>query len=229
MEFEKATIVPVELKEEEKTIQQVTVDVSKYLKVKSKKKKNTKIALPQNELRKVFLKNIYYLDRDYSKFIVAGYFESLEQSVGILLKTGKSYIFWPYNTFNDLVVHFDQITSSLLSEAKKGYSIRNTDGYELKVKKVFGNIYVSLRDKERTILLNQSEWTQFTRNLYEVKKHLAELFVNEQLIKLFIDRVLVAEEEDDAIPPLGLPGHFVNKLVDEVLFFKKLLVWNQQQ
>jgi len=196
---------------------------------KKKKRRVMKVSLPPNTIREVFLKNIFYLDKDYSKFVVVGYFESYEHRVGILFKTGKSYVFWSYQTLNDLAVHFDNITSSLIGEAKTGYSIRNAEGYALKVKKVFGNIYVSVSDKERTVLLNSDEWVQFMRSFHVIRKHLIELFTNEQLIQLFIDRVLVSEEEDDAIPPEGLPTHITNKLVDDVLFFKKWLVWNQQK
>lgn len=201
--------------------------IANVIKTKAKRK-NTKVPLPQNALREVFLKNIFYLDRDYSKFIVVGYFEKFDESVGVLFKTGKSYAFWPYDIFNDLVVHFEEISDSLKA-GKSGYSIKISKGYELKVRKVFGSLFVSIRDKERTVLLNQSEWGQLVRNLHEVKKHLAELFSNEQLIKLFIERVLIAESEDDAVPPDGLPTHFVNKLIDEVLFFKKWLVWQKQK
>lgn len=228
MEFEETTVVPAMVPQQEEKEKEVVVEASKYLKTKPKRK-NTKVALPQNTIREIFLKNIFYLDKDYSKFVVVGYFENLEHTVGLLFKTGKSYTFWPYSIFNELAVHFDNITSSLTSDTKKGYSIRNAEGYELKVKNVFGNLYVSIHDKERTILLNHSEWVQFMRSLHEIKKHLVELFTNEQLIQIFIDRVLISEEEDDAIPPEGLPTHFVNKLVDEVLFFKKWLIWNQQQ
>jgi hypothetical protein len=94
---------------------------------------------------------------------------------------------------------------------------------------VFGNLYVSVSDKERTVLLNHDEWVQFMRSFHVIRKHLIELFTNERLIQLFIDRVLISEEDDDAIPPEGLPTHITNKLVDDVLFFKKWLVWNQQQ
>lgn len=226
MECEEATVVPVVVSEEQ--LKEVIVEPSEYSKTKPKRK-NVKVSLPQNTIREIFLKNIFYLDKDYSKFVVVGYFESLEDKVGLLFKTGKSYIFWPFNTFNDLAVHFDSLTSSLVSDDKKGYSIRIAEGYALKVKKVFGKLYVSIHDKERTVLLNHGEWVQFMRSLREIKKHLVELFNNEQLIQLFIDRVLVSEEEDDAIPPEGLSTHFVNTLVDEVLFYRKWLVWNQQQ
>ena len=215
MEFGEASLLPKE-------------DVQGKVQEKHKKR-NTKVILPQNTIREIFLKNIFYLDKSYSKFVVTGYFESIDHTVGVLFKTGMSYIFWPYSTFNDLAVYFDNITSSLVSGDKKGYYIRNDDGCAIKIKKIFGNLYVSIYDKERTISLNQSEWVQFTRSLHEIKKHLVELFTNEKLIQLFIDRVLVSEEEDDAIPPEGLPVHIINKLIDEVLFFKKLLVWNPQQ
>jgi hypothetical protein len=207
---------------------QVSFEAGNQLKRKQKRK-NVKVSLPPNTIREVFLKNIFYLDKDYSKFLVVGYFESYEHRIGLLFKTGKSYVFWSYQTFNDLAVHFDNITSSLRSENKQGYSIRTTEGYALKVKKVFGNLYVSIHDKEHSILLNHDEWVQFMHSLHVVRKHLIELFTNEQLIQLFIDRVLVSEEEDDAVPPEGLPTHITNKLVDDVLFFKKWLVWNQQQ
>lgn len=225
MEVEGASTL---VSQQEMCVNKVSLAVGNQLKQKQKRK-NVKVSLPPNTMREVFLKNIFYLDKDYSKFLVVGYFESYEHKIGILLKTGKSYVFWSYQTFNDLAVHFDNITSSLCSETKQGYSIRTTEGYTLKVKKVFGNLYVSIHDREHSILLNHDEWVQFMRSLHVVKKHLVELFTNEQLIQLFIDRVLISEEEDDAIPPEGLPTHITNKLVDDVLFFKKWLVWNQQQ
>jgi hypothetical protein len=95
---------------------QVSLDGGK----KKQKRRNMKVSLPPNTIREVFLKNIFYLDKDYSKFVVVGYFESYEHKVGILFKTGKSYVFWSYQTFNDLAVHFDNITSSLITEAKTG-------------------------------------------------------------------------------------------------------------
>jgi len=227
MEVEGASNTVSQQQQQEVGENQVSLDAGNQL--KRKKRKINKVPLPPNTLREVFLKDIIYLDEDCSKFLVVGYFESYKHKVGILLKTGKSYVFWPYQTFTELAVHFDNITSSFSSETKQGYSIRTAEGYTLKVKKVFGNLYVSIHDKEHSILLNRDEWVQFMRSLHEVMKYLIELFTNEQLIQLFIDRVLVAEEEDDAVPPEGLPTHITNKLVDEVLFFKKWLVWNKQQ
>lgn len=227
MEFEKATILSTQQPAEEEEVEETTGQIE-VMTAKNPRRKNTKVPLPRSTIREIFLKSIFYLDKDCSKFIVVGYFESLMRTVGVLFKTGKSYIFWPYSAFNDLAVHFDEITSSLTDETKKGYSVTtNEGGYTLKVRKVFGNLYVSIHDKERVILLNRDEWDQFVRSLHEIKKYLVELFTNEELIRMFIDRVLISQEEDDAIPPTGLPTHFVNKLVDEVLFFKKWLIWDQ--
>lgn len=190
------------------------------------KRKCTKVALPENALREIFLKDIFYIDRDHSKFVVAGYFENYDKPIGILFKTGNSYIYWPFDVLNSFLVHLNEITSSLENATNK-YKLTIDGGNEVKIRNVFGKFYVSIRDSEHTILLNKSEWSQFLLSVHEVKKHLADLFYNEQLITSFIERILIAENEDDAIPPEGLPTHFVNKLVDEVLFCKKWLVWNR--
>lgn len=191
----------------------------------AKKKKPTKIALPHNTLRETFLKKIYYLDNDYSKWLAVGLFQKLDKNIGVLIKTGKSYLFWSYNNFNQLSVYFNGITEAL-NGSPGTISVRTPGGYEIKVRKVFGKQFVSLRDNERTILLSTDEWSQFLRNLSQVKKHLAELFVLETDIQTFIERVLKAENEDDAVPPDGLPAYIVNQLIDEVLLYKKWLQWH---
>lgn len=194
---------------------------------KMKKKRNVSAPrVPPNLLKEVFLKKILYLDKSLSKFAVVGIFEHLNRQLGLLIKSGRSFTFWNFDTFNHLCVKFDNITQTL-TEGDSSFKITGNDD-EIKIKKVFGNFYVSVRDKERrNILLNKDEWTQLLRNLHEVQNHFTQLFVCEDLIQLFVDRVILAEGEDDAIPPAGLPSHLVNQLVDEVLFFKKWLLWRQ--
>lgn len=179
--------------------------------------------LPENTLRKMFLKNIFYIDRDQSKFVAVGYFVDHDKHAGMLFKTAKSYVYWSYDAFNSFFVHFDDITSALENSENK-YRLSLDGEYEISIRKAFGKFYVCMRDGGRTILLNQSEWTHFLRSLREVQKHLLELFYYEPLIQNFIERVLAGESEDDAVPPEGLPAYLVNRLVDEVLFYKKWIV-----
>lgn len=194
-----------------------------------KKMVNNADAVPaepaSNVLKHVFLMNLHYLDTSLKKFTAIGVFQNRYQGVGILIKAGNTHMFWSYDAFNQLSVHFDKITETL-SDPGTGPVVsfpvlRLINGEELRVRKVFGKLYVAARDKERTILLKAEEWFQFIRVLDRIKKHLAELFIQEPEILTFIQR---AFEEDDAIPPEGLYTHFVNQLTDEVLYYKKWLV-----
>lgn len=185
-------------------------------------------ARPLNILQEVFLMNVYYLDRNFSKFAVVGIFEDQSAPLGVLIKAGANHIFWSYDTFNQLCVHFDEITDSIDRNTgpNPGFKLdHSSDG--LKVRKVFGKVYVGMRDNESTILLSRDEWAQFLHKIGGIRKYLTELWLHQESIQHFVTLVLKAKEEDDAIPPEDLPTHFVNQLVDEVNLYKKWLTWKK--
>lgn len=191
---------------------------------------------PLNMLQEVFLMNVYYLDRSLSKFAVVGIFERESTSLGILIKAGRSNIFWSYDTLNQLSPYFEKITENINDIANNTTMAVSSPRYKLdhskdgvKVRKVFGKLYVQMSDCESKILLNPDEWDQLLSNITQIKKYLTELWLHQESIQHFISLVLQSEEDDDAIPPGDLPSHFVNRLVDEVLFYKKWLVWNKRE
>lgn len=195
-------------------------------KEKKKKRLVSPPQVPPNLLKEVFLKKIFYLDRSLSKFAVVGVFERLDRKLGLLVRSGRSFIFWDFDTFNQMSVHFDKITKSLRNTESSSKFKITANGNEITIRKVFAKWYVLVRDKKRrNILLNESEWTQLLCNLPQIQKHFSELFVCENPIHSFVDLLIAAKDDDDAIPPKGLPSHLVNQLVDEVLFFKKWILW----
>lgn len=186
-------------------------------------------------LQEVFLMNVYYLDKSLSKFAVVGIFEGQSAPLGVLVKAGRSNIFWSCDTFNQLSPYFDKITENLIEStnttttvSKPRYKLDHSSN-GLKVRKVFGKLYVQMSDCENKILLNTDEWDQLLRNITQIRKYLTELWLHQESIQHFISLVLQSEEDDDAVPPEDLPAHFVNQLVDEVLFYKKWLVWNKRE
>lgn len=77
-----------------------------------------------------------------------------------------------------------------------------------------------LYDGEHTLSLNEAEWVQFTNNLPCVLIHLKELFITEDLTKMYVPQILASSEEYVSAPE-GPPLHLRDRLLDEVKLFQR--------
>lgn len=175
---------------------------------------------PPNLISGVFLKSVFFLDPELSKFIVAGVFENKGNSLGIVIRTKKSFIYWSYDIFNQLIVHFEKVTEALDTPKNKPH-IKLEGGEDIRMYSVYGKLYVALYDGERTVSLNKSEWNQFILSLPAVYTSLRDLFTNEDLIRSFIADLVTTGLT--AVPPESLPPVIVNRLIEEVGLYKPSL------
>lgn len=166
----------------------------------------------------VYLKSVFFLDEECSKLIIVGIFQNKGNSVGIVFKNKKKVVYWSLDVFNQFMDHANNITGSF--ESCKNYKAKLDSGEDIQLKNVFGRWYVYLFDGCYTLSLTHDDWTQFTNNLPCIRRQLRELFMSEDLFKIYILDIL-SSEEDFVPPPEGLPAYLVDRLFDEVQKFKR--------
>ena len=171
-----------------------------------------------NVLSGIFLKSVYFLDRDLTKSVIVGIFKNRGDSLGILFRGKKSNVFFSYDLFNQFAVHFNDITVAL--ETKKRLVVRLDSGEDMRVMPMWGTHCVSLRDKEHSVTLNTFEWSQFTNNLPLVNRCLRDLFMSEEFIKDFL-RQAISSEEEFVLINTELPCPVVDRLIDEIQYYKR--------
>lgn len=174
---------------------------------------------PINLLTGVFLKSVYFLTND--KYVIVGMFKNRGDTLGVLFKGVKGLVLWSYDVFNKFAVDFDKITAAL--EGKSKLHVKSDTGEDIKVGKVFGIPYVFLYDGERTISLTNEEWVQFVNNLPLIRTELTALFMNENLLRLYIAELVESEEGEVVTPSNDLPTPVVNRLSDEIALYKRRL------
>lgn len=171
-----------------------------------------------NLLTGVFLKTVFFLDKNLSKSVFTGIFKNRGDSLGIVFNGRHGPVFWSFGVLNHFLPHFNDVTIAF--ENKTRLHFRIDTGEDIKLQNIFGKPHVFLYDGEHTLSLNGEEWTQFTNNLPLVQRELKELFVCEDLIKTYIFDVLSTEEEYVSAPE-GLPLHLRDRLFDEVKLFRR--------
>lgn len=172
---------------------------------------------PINLLTGILLKSVHYLDKDLTKFVTVGIFKDRGDTIGVLFKSKKTYVFWSYETFNQFAVNFKDITKAF--ENKSKFKVQLDSGEDVISKQVFGNFYLSLYDGERTVTLTQAEWKQFILNLHIINLHLTKLFLFENDIKIFIKDLFCNNEKD--VNFVDLPWNLTNTLYKEVELLKQ--------
>lgn len=166
----------------------------------------------------VFLKSIFFLNHECSKYVLVGVFSDYGNSVGYLIKGPKSSVFLTPSIFNQLIVYVNQITEALKATGVHRFSIDS--GEDIVVKQVFGKRYAALFDGKHTLTLSADEWTQFTNSLPCMSRQVNELFFCEDLLRSYIIQVLASDQEYETAPP-GIPLHLCDRIFDEVNYYKR--------
>lgn len=173
---------------------------------------------PPNLITGVFLKSIFFLNPDSSKYIIVGVFQDRGNSVGVLVKARRGHLYYTSEKFNQFLVIANKVTEALETDRSHRFSSLDSD-QDVVVKKVFGKKHALLYDGVRTLSLTSAEWAQFTNSLQCVQRQLTELFLCEDLLRSYVIDILNSEEY--VTPPQGLPSHLCDRLFDEVQYFKR--------
>lgn len=172
---------------------------------------------PLNLLTGIFLKSVFFLDKDTSKKVLVGIFKNRGDNLGVAFSGRRGSIYWSNDIFNQFLVYFTDISNAFKNNTK--FIKRLETGEDIKLQNVFGKQHAFLYDGESTITLNQSEWNQFTANLPLVFRELRKLFLFEDLIKSYIFQILSSKEVYET-PPNGLSTYLSDRLFDEVIVYK---------
>lgn len=196
---------------------QVVVESCESMEVPEQKVSKVKTPMV-NLVTGVFLKSIFFLNPECSKYILVGVFSDHGNSVGILFKSPKGVVFLTPLLFNQFIVYVNQVTEAF---DRPGVHRFSTDsGEDIVVKKVFGKRYAKLFDGHHTITLLADEWTQFTNSLPCISRQVNELFLCEDLLRSYIIQVLASDEEYETAPQ-GIPPHLCDRLFDEIQYYKR--------
>ena len=175
----------------------------------------SKRTVPLNLLTGVFLKSVFFLDKDLSRCVILGIFRNKGDSLGVVFKGKKGYVYWSHDVFNQFSVRFNEITLAL--EGKSQHFVKLESKEDIRVSKVFGRQHVFMYDGERTLTLAASDWIQFVNNLPLIYTQIRDLFMQEDLIQSYVRDVICNEEF--VPPPEGL--HSANRLFDEISLYKR--------
>lgn len=166
----------------------------------------------------VFLKSVFFLDQACLKSVIVGIFENRGNSVGIILRGKKEFIYLKPEVFNQLIVHVKTI-SKAFDSSDSNLRISLDSGEDVVVKKIFGKRYAAIFDGERTLSFSALDWAQFTNCLPCVTRQLRELFICEDSLRSYIISILASSEEFVA-PTECIPHYLSDRLFDEVKYFK---------
>lgn len=169
-----------------------------------------------------FLKSVFYLNPECSKYVIVGIFQNFGNCTGILVNGKKGFTYWSPIVFNELQIYFNDVTLAL-DETKgvRRFGLLNGCGEDIVVKNVFGKRYAVLSDGNHSISLTGSEWNHFINSIPCARRRIDELFLCEDLIKEYISNVWPVEGDQYVAPPAGLPVHLCDSLFDEVSCFKR--------
>lgn len=171
-----------------------------------------------NLITGVFLKSVFFLNSECSKYVIVGLFEVHSNSVGILIKGKKGFVYYTPEVFHQFLVLANKVTEVLDIEGTHRFSLDS--GEDVVIKKVFGNKHVVLYDGVHTLSLTCAEWIQFTSSLPCLTRQFSELFLCEDLLRSYVIEILTSDEEY-VTAPQGLPPHLCDRLFDEVQYFKR--------
>lgn len=172
-----------------------------------------------NTVSGIFLKSVYFLNSESTKFIATGVFNDYNCNVGVLIKGGRGFCYWTGEAFNQLKAYANQITTAIESQANQTFSIDS--GESIVVKKVFGRWYTVLCDGKGTLVLSEPEWIQFTNSLSCLDRQFTELYLTADVLKEYFNLVLASPDEDFIPAPNGIPAHLVDRFFDEINYFKR--------
>lgn len=166
------------------------IDVSRILKRKF---------LPPNFITGVFLKSVYFLNPDSTKFAVAGLFQNKGFASGLSVYSKRGCLFWSYSILEQLVPLVSLVSNALNTSCGKHVSRLET-GEEMIARKLFGKWYVNLSDGINNVTFSVQEWNQFVGSLPSIMHHLEDLASNEESAKQYIVDSLAFEDENNHLP-----------------------------
>lgn len=176
--------------------------------------------LPPNFITGVFLKNVYFLNSDYSKFAVAGLFQNKGYALGLSIYSKRGCLFWTYNTLNQLVPLVSLVSNALSTSCGKHVSRLET-GEEMIARKLFGKWYVNLSDGINNVTFSVQEWNQFVGSLPSIMQHLEELTSNEESATQYIvDSLALSNESSNPTTPSDSLRNG-EQLRKEITYFKQ--------
>lgn len=83
---------------------------------RSKKRKRTTPSMRDfipDSVTGVFLKSVFYLNPECSKYAIVAIFQNFCNSSGVLVNGKKGFAYWSPNVFNQLQIHFNDVTLAL--------------------------------------------------------------------------------------------------------------------
>lgn len=184
--------------------------------VKLEVDRKTRRTAPINILSGILLKTVLFLDENQPKLLIAGIFKDKGDSLGLLFKSKKSYIYWSFDVFNELAVHFESVIKSFTDKSKFKFALESGEG--ISMKNSFGTQYVILNDNEHSVALSKSEWDNFVRNLPILNSHCRDLFMIEDSIKELIKNLICEEDVSEKL--INLPWNLTNRLQEEISVLK---------
>jgi hypothetical protein len=174
---------------------------------------STETVVPVTEAS-IFLKSVYFLDPDLSKFVVTGIFKDRGNILGILFKEKNRSVFWSYNSFSQLCDRFNEITLGFLN--KKQTVVHLETGEGIVALNWFGSQYARISDEKHFVSLKATEWHQFIKNIPLIGRELLELFYLEEIIQVFINQYLSGSEPVTE----QLPPYTSDRLYNELSLYK---------
>jgi hypothetical protein len=160
----------------------------------------------------IFLKTVHFLNIELKKCVIVGIFKNRGNSLGILFKGPKGSVYWSLDTYKQFSEHFDAI-SSALNTCSKLY-LHLDSGEVIRYKKVFGKPCLFLYDGERTLTLEQTEWSRFVDYCPAINAIINDLFYNEPLIQEYINNINSGLE--GVAKPVQLPNLVADRLLVEL-------------
>lgn len=99
-----------------------------------------------------FLKLVFYLNPECSKYVIVGIFQNFGNCTDIILNGKKGFTYWSPIVFNEFQIYFNDVTLAL-DETKgvRRVGLLNGRGEDIVVKIVFGRRYAVLSDGNHSI------------------------------------------------------------------------------
>lgn len=170
---------------------------------------------PTNMVSGVFLKNMFFLNAECSKFVITGLFHDRSFGLGLAVFSKKTSVFLNYNIVSQLVPLITTVTAAL--EAGGGKHVFQLEsGEEISARKLFGKWYINLFDRVNTVAFSLPEWLRFVSCLPVLLITMQELSADENRLQSFI----VDSLGQSAQTPLPSGLYRGEQLVHELHHFK---------
>lgn len=178
-----------------------------------------KLALT-NMVSGVFLKNLFFLNTECSKFAITGLFHDRSFGLGMGVFSKKSSIFLNYDTISQLVPLVSTVNTAL--EAGGGKHVFQLESGEgIVARKLFGKWYVHLSDTKNSVTFSGLEWIRFVSCLPILLITMQKLSLDEENLRTFITNAL--SQSDPVEVPVELNQG--DQLSLELMHFKSCPVW----